>query len=210
MARDICGHCLYLDLKNCRSNGTCYCTEWHRYEKPNSGCCSSFALDYEKVRNSRYYITTEVVEALGLGREDFHYTTIRDFRENVLQPDERYTDALDAYDLVGPIIVDRIQNDENRENVCYDLLGSIHNTCIHILDGNNDAAVNTYSAMVSSLLNHYGLNYNEIKMNAMQGFADYVCEEFAKHKDFGSAHMLLEEPGLTRVRTKKNKNIKNA
>lgn len=205
MARDICGHCLYLDPKNCRSNGTCYCTEWRRYEKPDSGCCSSFVLDFEKIRNSRYYITTEVVEALGLGKEDFHYTTIRDFRENILQSDEKYSDMLDAYDLVGPIIVDKIQNDENRENVCYTLLGDIHNTCIHILDGNNEEAVKNYGTMVKKLLNHYGLNYNEIKMNAMQEFMGHVCVEFDKHADFNPEKMLQEKTAMKRTRKKDKK-----
>ncbi len=203
MARDICGHCKYLDEKNCRSNGTCFCTEWRRYEKPDSGCCSSFVLDYTKIRNSRYYITTEVVDALGLGREDFHYTTIRDFRENVLENDERYSDILDAYDLVGPIIVDKIQNDEDRENVCYEILSELHNICIHILDGNNEAAVNNYKTMVMLLLNRYGLNYNQIKREAMQSFMGEVVGKIEEYENFDLS-LELDEPALARVRRKKD------
>ena len=116
MPRDICGHCLYLDEKNCRPNGTCYCKEWRRYEDPKSGCCRDFALDYEKLRNSKYYITTYIVHALGLGEESREYKTIQNLRDETLEMNSYYDGVLDIYDFVGPVVAVELSEDKEFGN----------------------------------------------------------------------------------------------
>lgn len=159
MPRDICGHCLYLDLKNSRPNGTCYCKEWRRYERPDSGCCSDFALDYEKLRNSKYYITTYIVNTLGLGEESREYKTIKNLRDETLEVDSYYNGVLDIYDIVGPVVAVELSEDkEFGEANCQIALDKfIIPVCEAYEQGKVEEAVNIYMLMVKELMQIYGV-----------------------------------------------------
>ena len=214
MPRDICGHCLYLDLKNCRPNGTCYCKEWRRYEDPKSGCCSDFALDYEKLRNSKYYITTYIVNVLGLGEESREYKTIQNLRDDTLETDSYYDGVLDVYDFVGPVVAVELSEDKEfgMQNCEIALESFIIPTCDAYEKGRTEEAVDIYMQMIKELMKVYGVTI-ESAVKAKDRYDNAIINNYAmgmvcaEYNDIPNANQYYEQ--LVNLRGDSRKRLRN-
>ena len=129
-----------------------YCTSYsysdcpnYKYEKPNSGC----------------YITTVTCDILGLKDKYIYLQTFRKFRKEYLQKTPSTLGILEEYDFVGPIIAERIMNDEDKQQLAIQLLKDyIHPIASNLItkfDGNYDYAIKSYAHMTKELIKRYNL-----------------------------------------------------
>jgi hypothetical protein len=129
-----------------------YCTSYsydncpnYKYEKPSSGC----------------YITTVTCDILGLEDKNIYLQTFRKFRKDYLQKTPETLGILEEYDFVGPIIAQRIMNDENKQQLASELLKNyIHPIAKNLLfefNGNYDYAIKSYAQMTKELIKKYNL-----------------------------------------------------
>ena len=86
----------------------------------------------------------------------------------MLQQNEKYYDVLKEYDIIGPMLVDCIENDRDMEKMA----GGVYRNILLPLNEkiNNkeyDQAVNMYHCMTMTLINYYGLDneFEDIKAN---------------------------------------------
>lgn len=130
-----------------------YCTSYsysdcsnYKYEKPSSGC----------------YITTATCDILGLEDKNLYLQVLRKFRKDYLQKTPSALGILEEYDFVGPVIAERLMNDQNREKIAAELLSNyIHPIVQNIafnFDGNYDCAIKSYAQMTKELIKKYNLD----------------------------------------------------
>ena len=121
---------------------------------------------YRKEESSGCFITTVCCQILGLNDQDKLLDDFRNFRDNVLQKNEKYYDTLKEYDVIGPIIANKILQDKDQKEMASGLyqnaLKNIHHS---IMQKDYDKAVEKYYIMTLMLIQYYHLkhSYNQIK-----------------------------------------------
>ena len=121
------------------------------------------------------FITTVLCDILGLDDNDVILNTLRGFRDNVLQKDEKCAEILKVYDVIGPLVVDAIMRDENKKKVALDLYKSSLLPIVEEINNNNyNRAIKHYMYMTLFLVSDYNLRntYNSLKDNDF-GISDF-------------------------------------
>lgn len=172
MAR-YCGECTYLDLTTGDIYGKFYCEK--RYERHGASDleCSNFctaysrssseinnAIEYTKDHTSSgCYLTTIVCNILGLPDNNIFLNTLRKFRNNILQKNDKYKTLLLEYDIIGPKIAESLNNDPLKKNIASMCL---NNYIINIVENieleNYEDAINKYIEMTNKLRNLYNID----------------------------------------------------
>jgi len=163
-----CGTCL--EFKDCRDYKTLFDekTSWAYREKgycevykccyyPDDSCTTYYRN--KKGNSSGCFITTIICDILGMDDNCTVLNTLRNFRDNILQKDEKYKEVLYEYDAVGPIIssyleedyVDKEDKDLPNAMLDYFILPTVE----FINNKKYDEAFNKYSKMVKSLREYY-------------------------------------------------------
>src|SRR5574344_513181 len=100
-----CVDCLYMDLYDRNKYGEAYCCHYSMKKYTSlSGSCRYF--------DRRYYLTSVVCDLLYLSKDCIELQTISKFIDENTN-NEKYKDILDEYSVIGPVIADKIRNDEN-------------------------------------------------------------------------------------------------
>lgn len=121
---------------------------------------------YGPYESSGCFITTVTCEILGQQDNSLIMNHLRNFRDNVLQTNEKYYDILKEYDVIGPKLADCIRQDKDREVMANGLYKNVLVPVSQLVnDKDYDKAVETYYVMTLMLINYYGLKhqYNAIK-----------------------------------------------
>ena len=166
-----CGTCL--EFKDCRDYKTLFDekTSWAYREKgyceiykccyyPDDGCITYYKN--KKQSSNGCFITTIICDILGMEDNTSILNTLRSFRDNILQKDEKYQDILYQYDSIGPIISDSLKEEfvgnEDKEipNAMLDYF--ILPTVELINNKKYDEAIIKYSKMVNSLKEYSCIN----------------------------------------------------
>lgn len=165
-----CSECTYLNLKNEKSSsdGRFWCEkdlEWHYanesacrrecYASGRSESVAEAALKHsERCQSSGgCYLTTITCELLGLPDDNIYLKALRKFRKEKLQKDDQYKEILVEYDIVGPIIADRLRKEERNGIIAKNLLNlGISKTVFHILNNQDLQAIETYTTMTKLLI----------------------------------------------------------
>lgn len=171
-----CAECTYLDLEDANSDGEYWCEkkcERHLATDPECGIfCSAYsrssgainnAISYSNSKNqSSCYLTTMLCSILNLPDNNIYLETIRGFRKNILQKDEKYKRLLVEYDIVGPVIANALANDPLRETIAMVYLTNFIIPITGFINNKeNERAVNKYYQMTNNLKTFYGVNnYN--------------------------------------------------
>ena len=103
-------------------------SHYSSYCKYNGYKCDLLSKNKNKTNSNSYnpnnnntssdcFITTVVCNILGKKDNDKVLDSLRNFRDKVLQKDDKYKEILQSYDTVGPIISSFIINDKNREKI---------------------------------------------------------------------------------------------
>ena len=121
---------------------------------------------YNHTESSGCFLTTMACQILGKDDKNPVLNNLRTFRNEVLQKDKQYYEVLRDYDIIGPMIVDAINNDKDK----YLIAETIYNNVIlpvneAINKKNYERAIKHYQYMTIYLIVYYGLNneYNLIK-----------------------------------------------
>ena len=171
-----CADCTYLNLEDFNDDGEYWCDkkcERHLATDPECGSfCKAYsrssgaisnAISYSKSKTEPdCYLTTMLCNILNLPDDNIYLETIRNFRKNVLQKDEKYKALLVEYDIVGPVIANALANDPLRETIAKVYLNNFIIPITQFINNKeNDRAVDKYYQMTNNLKTFYGLNnYN--------------------------------------------------
>ena len=169
-----CAECTYLEISNGDIYGKFLCEkhyERHLATDPECGSfCKAYSRDYNTIQNAyRYsnehsssgcYLTTMLCSILGMADNNFYLNTIRNFRKNILQKDDKYKQLLVQYDIIGPKIAKALKNDPLKEKIAKDCFNAYIVSIVKLINEQKyQMAINIYTYMTNSLRFIYNLNY---------------------------------------------------
>ena len=179
MAKRQCAYCVYLDptkinegkykcekdrnwhFANSEEAENCYryCERFRKDMYLGDQCIRMSAAWQEKHKPTTYsgcYITTAVVEILGLPDDTYELEVLREFRKNYLQKNEEYHSLLFEYDVKGPVIAEALRISPDREKIALDLYNIyIKGTVAYIKLEDYASAIDLYVEMTNNLAKKY-------------------------------------------------------
>ena len=178
-----CSECTYMDPSNMDSNKMYYCEKKYERVSPCAAACDGFTKAYSRrdaeskslrenstSSSSGCFITTIVCNILGYADNVSYLKALRYFRNEVLQKDEKFKSLLATYDVVGPIISKKLEQDENKKKIYLNLFNlCIKKVCKLVELKKDDEAIELYKDMTNLLIQGYGINetYSEDYLNNM-------------------------------------------
>ena len=112
----------------------------------------------EHTNSGPCFITTAIVHILGMDDTCEELQTLRVFRKNILQKDDKYRDLLLRYDAMGPVLARALACDEDRVQIAIDLFQIYIKGCVRYLKaGRVDDAIVLYTEMVERMISKYML-----------------------------------------------------
>ena len=171
-----CGECTYLNISPGKGDlyGKFPCEkkyEWHlATDQECDRFCTAYDRDYYTIQNAhRYsqehsssggcYLTTMLCNILKMPDNNIYLETMRDFRNNVLQKDEKYKSILVEYDIIGPKIAQFLKSDPLKENIAKKYLNTYISPITNLInDQKFEMAISLYMSMTNSLSLLYNLN----------------------------------------------------
>ena len=152
-------------------NGTFYCNKMRRYVSPKESSCNTYFKKRDRNRplrlnkSSNCYITTAVVTILGYEDNCEKLETLRNFRDNYMKKHEEYLPLLEDYNIVGPLISERLEQDEKRLKIAL----TVNNFIDAAIDAINDkeyiAAIHNYENMTYYLMDLYEIDFDLLSNN---------------------------------------------
>lgn len=180
--RDKCATCGHYGLGSEAKlkNGCFYCHQKGEYYSLDDSCPGRLFGGYsynprvtekmignalemiEKSQKSGCYITTAICEILNYSDDCQYLTTLRTFRNNVLQNNNEHSGLLVEYDTVGPYISASLKYDIEREMIARILMDFyIEKICDLINNNDFQSAITLYNVMTKFLIQRYHLaNYH--------------------------------------------------
>ena len=178
-----CGECTYLDLSTGDIYGKFYCDKkYERHLATDVECnrfCKAYSRDYYTIQNAyKYseekskggcYLTTILCNILGMPDNNIYLKTMRNFRNNILQKNNKYKPILVEYDIIGPKIAEFLKSDPLKEKIAQKYLNLyiIPITSL-IKEQKYDMAVSLYMSMTNSLRFLYDLNHISISISEIE------------------------------------------
>lgn len=133
----------------CKNGGGC---PWYEREYGTSGGC---------------FITTVTCGILGKDDHDPVMDSLRKFRDEILQKQDKYSDILKIYDSIGPRISCNLNHDEKREEKAEALYSKLERFVELIDKSEYEKAAKSYVVMTLRLVSQYGMQnmYRSIRDN---------------------------------------------
>lgn len=171
-----CSECTYMDLDKEYScgDGRFWCEkklEWHyadeaecwryctAYSRSESTAKSFREYSHSKQSSGGCFITTIVCEILGLSDDTKVLQSLRKFRDNKMQKEAKYRGLLAQYDVVGPVICEKIRNDEMRDTLAVALFNSSIKKVSDFIENKEYLnAVKLYCEMTNGLIEYYNID----------------------------------------------------
>ena len=113
--------------------------------------------------NGRWYIVTTIFNKLGLSELSNEYDCLNrliNFRKDVLENDEKYSEVLEQYDIVGPAISEILKQDEQ---TCKLLIQTYLTIILDLIRSKKyDEALELYIHMVNYLIDKYDIDVKSL------------------------------------------------
>lgn len=159
MAYYQCIDCKYYNENDLNRYGEGYCTERCHYYPKSDIACNRFERRTDYQGRSNCFLTTAICNIFGFEDNCIGLETLRYFRDNYLVNDQKYHSLLAEYEVIGPIISSKMQNDEHRleiaeyyfENYLYDIITD------YVPNNKNTEAINKYVDMTNDLKKMYNI-----------------------------------------------------
>ena len=173
---DYCASCTYL-AENGYLDGDSYGKYYCRYKGDKYACDSKCGLYieaysrsssdmeymYKFSRDHKYYITTTILSVLKCPDNSIYLKTIRDFTNITLKQNMKHFPLLFAYEIIGPQIAQKLQEDKDRIKVSANMFYRyIKPTVLAIRKNQTEEAVQIYKEMTIELAKRYNVNVNMI------------------------------------------------
>ncbi len=171
--------CDFLDYVGSILSGGYYCKKSDKYVDTytrNTYCDNSLRYRecpiYTKGNSSGgCYLTTAVCDILGYEDHCPTLDTLRSFRDDYMKKHEECLPLLEDYDVVGPVISEKLIKDENRVKIANTMLNIFINEAIDsIIDKEYQAAIDTYENMTIYLMDYFNLDMNMLNSNKAKEF----------------------------------------
>jgi len=153
-----CGNCEEFEFKSKWEKGYC---RWYRcYYHADDSC--SHQKDIKK-ESSLCYITTIICKKLGLDDNCDTLNSLRKLRNDIMIPNEKYHILLAEYDIIGPVIANKIAEDQDTEQMLWENVYDCYldKTAKYVENQQEDKAINKYIEMINSLKTYYSI-YDEV------------------------------------------------
>ena len=168
-----CAACTYMNEN--QYYGKYYCTTKGEWRKASDPKCYNFCEAYSRSNggrenmyyySSRYYITTAILSVMRAIDNNYQIKVIGDFIENTLRKDMQYFPLLVGYEIIGPQIASKLQEDEEKIKVATTMYYLyIKPTVDAILNNETEKAVSIYKEMTLKLAKRYDVNTNIVLPN---------------------------------------------
>lgn len=164
-----CAACTY--MKEEQYYGKFWC-EKNGYRPATDVKCGSFCEAYGRSNTSREnmlsysqnygnsgcYLTTIMCKLLGYDDDNYYLNKLRNFRDNVMQTNPIYIPLLLKYDVVGPVISERLANDPEGKTIANTFFNNyISKAVIAINEKEYQSAINIYTDMTKVLAKKYNI-----------------------------------------------------
>ena len=109
------------------------------------------------------YLTTAMCNILGYEDNCRALDTLRSFRDSYMKKTPECLPLLEDYDLVGPKICEKLENDENKTRTAHIMLIEYITPAIICIKKNDyDNAIEIYKDMTLGLMDYYGFDTKEL------------------------------------------------
>lgn len=164
-----CAACTYLGEKS-DYTGKYYCEKKGEEHYATDPKCYSFCEAYSRSNSARSnmmdnsrnhassgcYLTTIMCHLLGFEDNNYYLNTLRRFRDNVMQTNPNYLPLLLKYDVVGPVISEKLANDKDGKQIAEAFFNNYIGKAVMAIEENkNEVAINIYTAMTQALAEKY-------------------------------------------------------
>lgn len=176
--KELCGYCCYLDVSQYK-DGTYYCEKHKDYRYADENGCYKFCprwnrdmhLGEDAIKHSKSYkegnqssgnfgciVTNILVKILGFRDDSKTMNSFRELRNEYMQKNPICKKILMTYDFIGPIIVDRMNNDEDYLEVAQDLYMSYIKDAVNLINNKKyrEAAI-LMASMLKSQMERYNI-----------------------------------------------------
>ncbi len=205
----LCGKCSRWNSDDIDRYGKATCPKRfknYRISATDSELCGSYdALRKDREIEDRFnkihdamkggcFITTAIVDVLGMDDDCVEMQTLRNFRNTVMQSDEAYIKLLAEYDIVGPKIALALRENEKSKEIAFAAFTKFIKPVVsHVQNGEIEAAINLYANMVRYFKEAFGIQ------------AGLTSGEILEYKQ----STVAQEMGHGYQRKRKEKNQKN-
>ena len=180
---DTCSNCIHsnpdcvnifnqhwCNLKNMRvdsSNPACYRFE-RICDEPSYPLEDSNSDANNNSKNPGCYLTTVLCEILKANDNNPFLNTMRSFRGNILQKDDKYKQLLVEYDIIGPEIAKNLINDPLKYQIAANAFGKYIKPITDLIRKKDyEQAVNMYVEMTNKLKSFYNIE-TTVSINAIK------------------------------------------
>ena len=122
---------------------------------------------YEKY--APYYVTCATCLILDKDENDRVYSNIRALKDNHMANNEKYSEDLANYDLIGKYLYTMMVIDKNRKKTAEKVYSVLERISTFVEENKIDEAVNNYKKVVTILMKKYNLNELYEKKSKKQG-----------------------------------------
>lgn len=158
-----CVDCTWLNLNDFR-DGKYYCPVQHYYVIAHSPSCRH--LNRKNNSSGGCYLTTVMCNTLGFEDNCEVLETLRTFRDNYMMKNEEYLPLLEDYEVIGPMISNKIEQDENKKWVANIMYNNFITPAIELInEQQNDTAINLYVNMTYYLMDFYNIDKKVLPSN---------------------------------------------
>lgn len=160
MAYYQCIDCKYYEENDLNRYGEGYCTERCHYYPKSDKACNRFERRSDYQGRSNCFLTTAICNIFGFEDNCIGLETLRYLRDNYLVNNQKYYSLLAEYEVIGPIISNKMQNDEHKLEVAeYYFENYLYNIITNLIPNNRyEEAINNYVNMTNDLKRMYKIN----------------------------------------------------
>lgn len=194
-----CCDCTYLDLDSANIYGKFWCQLRLERHMANEIECGRFCKAYyrtpsvaesakkysiEHSSSGGCFLTTIIYNILELPDNNYYLNTMRNFRKNVLQKDEKYKSILVEYDIIGPGIAKSLNDDPLKNKIALAYFNKYITPIVNEIQNNKYAdAINLYINMTNSLKNLYSIDRTITNIEIDAQIQNNHVMEFTKQKN---------------------------
>jgi len=158
MAYWTCNDCNNYDPERTNYRGWGYCTERNSYyPKSEPACTNKFEHKTDYVPPC--FLTTTICDIFGFADDCYGLNIMRNFRDTILVNDIKYHALLAEYEVVGPVISEKMYKDNHRDEVAgYYFENYIYDIIMNLSTRKDyNEAVDKYVEMVNDMKRMYGV-----------------------------------------------------
>lgn len=164
---EYCAACTY--MKENANYGKFWCEMKNTYKLANEIRCYNYCearrrsnstrenmIYISRNANSGCYLTTIMCKLLEFPDNNYYLNTLRNFRDNVMQTNPNYLPLLLTYDVVGPVISEKLINETDGKQIAETFFNNyIEKAVTAVEEKKNETAIKIYTAMTQALADKY-------------------------------------------------------